>query len=216
MPRPPHGTQLPKAPVSSGSVCPRTGLTRSRLQAQVQPITRKLQRIDLSIIPDFRCDEKIHGTAETFAIMVEDVDCEIILFSDSVVFRQRYAEDKHNVTITVPLFELVPPNYYISVIADRWLHAENRLPIFFKHLILPKKFPQPTALLELPARSPSIMSFASLPSIPSLYGTAEVCSTESEARKSVSDKASPKDGSMSDYIMAPVCESEPPLLLRFV
>lgn len=81
--------------------------------------------------------------------MVEDVDGEIILFSDSFVLRQRYAEDEHNVTITVPMFEPVPPNYYINVIADRWLHAETRLPISFKHLILPEKFPQPTPLLDL-------------------------------------------------------------------
>ncbi|KAN0134228.1 Sec63 Brl domain containing protein [Lactarius tabidus] len=120
-----------------------------QLQAQVQPITRTLLRIDLSIVPDFRWDEKVHGSAETFLIMVEDVDGEIILFSDSFVLRQRYAEDEHNVTITVPMFEPVPPNYYISVIADRWLHAETRLPISFKHLILPAKFPQPTALLDL-------------------------------------------------------------------
>jgi len=44
------------------------------------------------------------------------------------------------------------------------------------------------------ARSPSIMSFASLPTIPSLYETAVVCSSESEATRSVSDdfKASPQ------------------------
>ncbi|KIJ63099.1 hypothetical protein HYDPIDRAFT_29788 [Hydnomerulius pinastri MD-312] len=120
-----------------------------QLQAQVQPITRSLLRIDLSIVPDFRWDEKIHGTAETFLILVEDVDGEIILFHDSFVLRQRYAEDEHNVTITVPMFEPVPPNYYISVVSDRWLHAETRLPISFKHLILPEKFPPPTPLLEL-------------------------------------------------------------------
>ncbi|KAI9462917.1 Sec63-domain-containing protein [Lactarius psammicola] len=125
------------------------GFPKLQLQAQVQPITRTLLRIDLSIVPDFRWDEKVHGSAETFLIMVEDVDGEIILFSDSFVLRQRYAEDEHNVTITVPMFEPVPPNYYISVIADRWLHAETRLPISFKHLILPEKFPQPTALLDL-------------------------------------------------------------------
>jgi pre-mRNA-splicing helicase BRR2 len=120
-----------------------------RLQAQVQPIMCSLLRIDLSIIPDFRWDEKIHGTAETFLILVEDVDGEIILFHDSFVLRQRYAEDKHSVTLTVPLFEPVPPNYYISIISDRWLHAETRLPISFKHLILPEKFPAPTPLLDL-------------------------------------------------------------------
>ncbi|KAF9474450.1 Sec63-domain-containing protein [Pholiota conissans] len=122
-----------------------------QLQAQVQPITRSLLRIDLSIVPDFRWDEKIHGGAETFLILVEDVDGEVILFHDTFVLRQRYAEDEHNVTLTVPMFEPVPPNYYISVISDRWLHAETRLPISFKHLILPKKFPKPTPLLDLQA-----------------------------------------------------------------
>jgi pre-mRNA-splicing helicase BRR2 len=120
-----------------------------QLQAQVQPITRSLIRIDLSIVPDFRWDEKIHGGAESFYIIVEDVDGEIILFHDTFILRQRYAEDEHNVTFTVPITEPIPPNYYISVVSERWLHAETRLPISFKHLILPAKFPQPTPLLDL-------------------------------------------------------------------
>jgi pre-mRNA-splicing helicase BRR2 len=45
----------------------------------------------------------------------------------------------------------VPPNYYIAVTSERWLHAETRLPISFKHLILPDKFPPPTPLLDLQA-----------------------------------------------------------------
>jgi pre-mRNA-splicing helicase BRR2 len=122
----------------------------SRLQAQVQPIARSLLRIDLSIVPDFRWAEKFHGTTETFVIIVEDVDGEIILFHDSFVLRQRYAEDEHNMTLTVPMFEPVPPNGYISIISDRWL-AETRLPISFKHLILPKTFPSPTPFLDLHA-----------------------------------------------------------------
>ncbi|KXN91384.1 hypothetical protein AN958_00907 [Leucoagaricus sp. SymC.cos] len=120
-----------------------------QLQAQVQPITRSLLRVDLSIIPDFRWDEKVHGGAETFIILVEDVDGEVILFHDNFILRQRYAEDEHNVTLTVPMFEPVPPNYYISIISDRWLHSETRLPISFQHLILPAKFPAPTPLLDL-------------------------------------------------------------------
>ena len=36
---------------------------------------------------DFRWDEKIHGTAETFLIVVEDVDGEVILFHDSFILR---------------------------------------------------------------------------------------------------------------------------------
>lgn len=75
----------------------------------------------------------------------------VILFNDTFVLRQRYAEEEHNVTLSVPMFDPVPPNYYISVISDRWLHAETCLPISFKHLIVPKKFPKPTPLLDLQA-----------------------------------------------------------------
>jgi hypothetical protein len=65
------------------------------------------------------------------------------------------------------------------------------------------------------ARSPSIMSSASLPSIPLLYKTAILCPTDSEATKSISSedyitaKASAKAELVSDYITAPVCDSEP-------
>jgi pre-mRNA-splicing helicase BRR2 len=81
--------------------------------------------------------------------MVEDVDGEINLFHDSFVLRQQYAEDEHNVTLAVPMFEPVPPNYYISLVSDRWLHAETRLSISFRHLILLEKFPPPTPVLDL-------------------------------------------------------------------
>ncbi|CEL57890.1 pre-mRNA-splicing helicase BRR2 [Rhizoctonia solani AG-1 IB] len=119
------------------------------LQAHVQPITRSLLRIDLTITPDFQWDERAHGTSQGFWIIVEDVDGEIILFHDQFVLRQRYAQAEHTVTLTIPMFEPVPPNYYVSLVSDRWLHSETRLPISFKHLLLPEKFPPPTPLLDL-------------------------------------------------------------------
>lgn len=124
------------------------------LQAHVQPITRSLLRIDLVITPDFEWDDRVHGASQAFWIVIEDVDGEIILFHDTFLLRKQYSVGKseyneHNVTLYVPMFEPVPPNYYVSVISDRWLHSETRLPISFKNLILPEKFPQPTALLDL-------------------------------------------------------------------
>ena len=86
----------------------------------------------------------MHGGAESFWVIVEDVDGEIVLFADTFVLRERYAEDEHTLPITVPMFEPVPPNYYVSVISNNWLNCEFRLPISFQGLILPEKFPPPT------------------------------------------------------------------------
>ena len=124
-------------------------LPRFDLQVHVQPITRSMLKIDLTITPDFQFDEKTHGTAESFIIIIEDVDSEQILYHDTFVLKQRYAEDEHVVSFTVPLFEPLPPNYFISLVSERWLHSETRLPISFKHLILPEKYPPHTDLLDL-------------------------------------------------------------------
>ena len=36
-----------------------------------------------------------------------------------------------------------------QVISDKWLASETQLPVSFRHLILPEKFPPPTELLDL-------------------------------------------------------------------
>ncbi|PWN88119.1 putative ATP dependent RNA helicase, partial [Acaromyces ingoldii] len=122
---------------------------RLELQAFFQPVTRSLLHVQLTITPDFQWDERIHGGAQAFHILVEDVDGEVILFHDTFVLFKRYAEEEHTITFTVAMTDPVPPNYFISVVSDRWLQSEVRLPISFKNLILPEKFPPHTPLLDL-------------------------------------------------------------------
>ncbi|KAF9508446.1 hypothetical protein BS47DRAFT_1416628 [Hydnum rufescens UP504] len=43
------------------------------------------------------------------------------------------------------MYEPIPPNYFLN----HWLHKETWLPISFKHLIPPEKFPPTTPLLSL-------------------------------------------------------------------
>ena len=50
---------------------------------------------DLSPTSDFRWVERSGGAAEQFVIMVEDVDGEMIIFHDTFVLRQRYAEGEY-------------------------------------------------------------------------------------------------------------------------
>ena len=117
----------------------------------MQPITRTLVRIELDLKAHeaFVWDQRYHGTAEPFWIYVEDCDSEQILHYEQFILQQRSVGDEHRISFTVPLYEPMPPQYFVKVVSDRWLHAETSLPISFKHLLLPEKFTAPTQLQDL-------------------------------------------------------------------
>lgn len=124
-------------------------LPRLELSAAVQPITRSLLRVDLTITPDFAFDPKLHGPSESFWVTVEDCDGEAILHSESWSLKARFGEEPHTLTLYVPLTDPTPPHYLLRVSSDRWLHSEALLALPFRHLALPDKFPPPTELLDL-------------------------------------------------------------------
>uniref|UniRef100_A0A8C9WR33 U5 small nuclear ribonucleoprotein 200 kDa helicase n=1 Tax=Scleropages formosus TaxID=113540 RepID=A0A8C9WR33_SCLFO len=119
------------------------------LAVHLQPITRSTLKVELTITPDFQWDDKVHGSSEAFWILVEDVDSEVILHHEYFLLKAKYAQDEHLVTFFVPVFEPLPPQYFIRVTSDRWLSCETQLPVSFRHLILPEKYPPPTELLDL-------------------------------------------------------------------
>ena len=91
----------------------------------------------------------MHGNAEAFHVLVEDVDQEHVLHSEVFLLKAKFAEDDHTITFTVPIFDPLPPQYYIRLVSDRWLGAETTLPVSFRQLILPDKYPPHTELLDL-------------------------------------------------------------------
>uniref|UniRef100_A0A7I4Y827 U5 small nuclear ribonucleoprotein 200 kDa helicase n=1 Tax=Haemonchus contortus TaxID=6289 RepID=A0A7I4Y827_HAECO len=115
----------------------------------IQPITRTTLRIELTITPDFQWDEKVHGSAEGFWIFVEDVDGELILHHEYFLLKQKFCTEEHVVKMFVPVFDPLPPLYFVRIVSDRWLGSETVLPISFRHLVLPEKYPPPTELLDL-------------------------------------------------------------------
>ncbi|CAH2236758.1 jg14251 [Pararge aegeria aegeria] len=119
------------------------------LSTHIQPVTRSTLRVELTITPDFQWDDKIHGQSEAFWILVEDVDSEVILHHEYFLLKQKYCRDEHHVKLFVPVFEPLPPQYFLRVVSDRWIAAETQLPVSFRHLILPEKNLPPTELLDL-------------------------------------------------------------------
>jgi pre-mRNA-splicing helicase BRR2 len=117
--------------------------------AHVQPLTRSLLKIELTLTPDFEYDTKVHGFVQLFHIIVEDVNGEVILHHELFNLRSTASQEEHALQFSVPILDPLPPQYFLRVLSDRWLHSETSLPISFHNLILPAKFPPPTELLEL-------------------------------------------------------------------
>ncbi|CAK7266124.1 Pre-mRNA-splicing helicase BRR2 [Sporothrix epigloea] len=151
---PPRMGELLGLPRAGTTVCRLVAkFPRLQLQAQVLPITRSMMHVSLTITPNFEWDDEVHGTSESFWIIVEDSDGEDILYYDTFLLRKEFATDgessEHVIDFTVPITEPMPPNYFVSVISDRWMHAETRLAVPFQKLLLPDKFPPHTELLDL-------------------------------------------------------------------
>ena len=150
---PPRMGELLGVPKSGRVVCDLVSkFPRLEVLAQVQPMTRSMLRVELTITPNFTWDDTLHGTAESFWIMVEDCDGEEILFHDLFVLRKEFAQsemNEHLVEFTVAITEPMPPHYFISVVSDRWMHSETKVPVSFQKLILPERFPPHTPLLDM-------------------------------------------------------------------
>ncbi|GBF99112.1 U5 small nuclear ribonucleoprotein 200 kDa helicase-like, partial [Raphidocelis subcapitata] len=124
---------------------------RLELGAHVQPLTRSTLRVDLTLAPDFAWDDKVHGAVEPFWILVEDADGEVLLHHQFWLLRRAVVAggEEASLSFTLPIGEPLPPMYFVRAVSDRWLGCEAVLPISFRHLILPEKFPPPTELLDL-------------------------------------------------------------------
>ncbi|KAK8489512.1 hypothetical protein V6N12_021109 [Hibiscus sabdariffa] len=118
------------------------------LVAHVQPNTRTVLRVELTITPDFQWEDKVHGYVAPFWVIIEDNDCDYILHHEYFLLKQ-YVDEDHNLNFTVPIFEPLRPQYFIHVVSDKWLGSQTVLPFSFRHLILPEKYPPPTELLDL-------------------------------------------------------------------
>ncbi|KAL1643346.1 Pre-mRNA-splicing helicase BRR2 [Diplodia intermedia] len=150
---PPRMGELMGLPRAGRTVCALVEkFPRLEIQAHVQPMTRSMLRMELTITPNFVWDETLHGNAESFWIVVEDCDGEEILFHDQFLLRREYAAseiNEHLVEFTVPITEPMPPHYFITVVSDRWMHSETKIAVSFQKLILPEKFPPHTQLLDM-------------------------------------------------------------------
>ena len=119
------------------------------ISANIQPLTKNCLFIEVVIQAKFVWIKNYHKFSEIFHLFVEDNDSEIILHHEMFSIKEKNVLNEKRLNFIVPIINPLPPNYFIRIISDFWLNCEKNLPIYFKYLILPEKFPSFSKLYEL-------------------------------------------------------------------
>ncbi|KAL6744639.1 P-loop containing nucleoside triphosphate hydrolase protein [Haematococcus lacustris] len=117
--------------------------------------------------PEFEWRDRVHGSGLRWLVLVEDSANEHLYHSEVWLLTRKMAlQGPQQLAFTIPIFEPLPPQYYVRVISEEWLHAEALLPLSFQGLILPERMPPHTELLDL---DPLPLSALSSPAYQALY-----------------------------------------------
>ncbi|GMG53170.1 unnamed protein product [Ambrosiozyma monospora] len=119
------------------------------LEGSILPITPSLLKVEIEVTPNWKWDVELHGYSESFTVLVEDCDSEKLLYHGSCDIKKQYINELHVHEFTIPLIDSSQPNFFVSLISDRWLHCGARIPLMLTSLRIPDKFSAPTPMLDL-------------------------------------------------------------------
>ncbi|KXX76110.1 putative helicase mug81 [Madurella mycetomatis] len=119
------------------------------IEAEIAPLNRDVLRIKLYVTPDFRWNDYLHGTSESYYIWVENSETSEIYHHEFFILNRRKLHDDHELNFTIPLSDPLPNQIYVRAVSDRWLGAETVTPVSFQHLIRPDTESVYTDLLNL-------------------------------------------------------------------
>ena len=131
------------------------------LNPSVQPITRTVLRVRVTILPKFEWNERIHGNSMSWWFWITDSENDHMYYNEfvSISKKQVRSEEDIELVFTIPIFEPIPAQYLLVAISDIWLHSETIETLSFKHLILPEIYPPHSELLDLqPLRKQVLMN----------------------------------------------------------
>ncbi len=122
-------------------------LPRLKIEPKLQPVTRQILRVTIQVTPIF--DWRKHERVEPFWIWVGDSENETIYHSEYLLLHKKERHETQILAFTIPIFEPLPPQYFIHVLSDRWVGLDEVHAVSFQHLILPNQHPPHTDLLDL-------------------------------------------------------------------
>ena len=103
----------------------------------------------LFLIPEFKWNDRVNGTSESYWIWVENSDSSEIYHHEFFILNRKRLQADHEMHFTIPLSDPLPTQIYVRAISDRWLGAQTVTPVSFQHLIRPDTESVYTDLLDL-------------------------------------------------------------------
>ncbi|GME28323.1 Helicase [Neofusicoccum parvum] len=137
------------------------------VEAEIAPLNRDVLRIRLYLTPEFRWNDRHHGSSESYWIWVENSETSEIYHHEYFILSRRKLYDEHELNFTIPLSDPLPSQIYVRAVSDRWLGAETVTPVSFQHLIRPDTESVYTDLLNL---QPLPISALKNPLLEEIYG----------------------------------------------
>lgn len=137
------------------------------VEAEIAPLNRDILRVKLFLTPDFRWNDRHHGTSESYWIWVENSETSEIYHHEFFILSRKKLHDSHELNFTIPLSDPLPSQIYVRAVSDRWLGAETVTPVSFQHLIRPDTESVYTDLLKL---QPLPISALKNPLLEEIYG----------------------------------------------
>ncbi|KAI4156082.1 MAG: hypothetical protein LQ341_000057 [Variospora aurantia] len=137
------------------------------VECEIAPLNRDVLRIRLFVTPDFRWNDRHHGTSESYWIWVENAETSEVYNHEYLILTRRKLYDEHELNFTIPLADPLPNQIYVRAVSDRWLGAETVTPVSFQHLIRPDTESVYTDLLDL---QPLSVAALKNPLLEDIYG----------------------------------------------
>lgn len=122
------------------------------LSATIQPITRTVLRVRLTVTSQFQWDDRLHGSmCQSWWIWVEDAENDHVYHSEYFLLHKKHAltHEPQDLVFTIPIFDPLPPQYIVRATSDHWLGSDAVVALSFRHLVLPELHPPHSRLLDL-------------------------------------------------------------------
>lgn len=119
------------------------------VEAEVAPLNRDVLRVRLFLTPDFKWNDRHHGTSQSYWVWVENSETSEIYHHELFLLSRRKLYDDHELSFTIPLTDPIPSQIYVRAVSDHWLGAETVTAVSFQHLIRPDTESTYTDLLDL-------------------------------------------------------------------